>query len=137
RDPVLGELVFQRSLGYYRGSCVWLKANVGITIEAGPRMVPEKSAPCRIARTLFSDAAAWDARMRAFAAAKWDSMRAIRDLAFRPKPDDLERHFELDHARFTERGRFHLELSCEALLGDHGIEVSGNESGPTSCRVMI
>lgn len=131
----LGTFVLNRQVKWFETEVDWLSGKIRLDFDKGP--VSEMKAAQDTARTLMSDQAGWDQRVRAFAA---DQLleQAIQwtadgeedgEVSAELTREDFMSRLELDAVQTDHQGGFTFWFGDGDLFWGHSIRVSGTLSG--------
>ena len=125
----LGTFTLRRSMSWFEAQTDWLGQSIQLTFNQGGE--EEQNACLTTARTLLSNAADWDARLRGFAA------RQLSDALNAQSPEEPVSAPELEESLYPESvhtepdGRFTFWYGSDLLFGQ-AAKVSGTlTDGPT------
>ena len=138
----LGTFVFNRQVEWYEAEVDWLEGKVRLDFDQGP--AEEMKAAQETAKALLSDAAGWDARVRAYAAQEllalanqWAADGGEED----GEPEELTAEtfmarMEPDAIQVDGDGGFEFWFNDGEMFWGHSIRVSGNlTDGPTDAQM--
>jgi len=136
-DPQFGRLELDRSLNWLSCDSSWLGAP--IRLHASMDEAESEDAVLSVARTLWKDAAAWDARIRAFAA---DRLLELKNESWLKEGEseltraEFIRRMTLESITVSPDGAFDFMHDDGDMFWGHAIDVTGNlQDGPTDADI--